>query len=64
MTSSEGEAMRSIVLSDEDYDRLTAAADAEGITPVQWLVNLARRETAARADESGSDLPPAPDPEG
>lgn len=32
--------MKSIELSDKDYARLMAAAEAEGVSPAQWIANL------------------------
>jgi hypothetical protein len=36
--------MRSLELSDEDYARLKAAADADGVSPAQWIANLLIKE--------------------
>lgn len=32
--------MKYIELSDEAYARLKAAADADGVSPLQWIANL------------------------
>lgn len=32
--------MKSIELSDEDHARLIAAAEADGVSPAQWIANL------------------------
>jgi hypothetical protein len=32
--------MKSLEFSDEDYARLKAAADADGVSPAQWIANL------------------------
>jgi hypothetical protein len=36
--------MRSLELSAEDYARLKAAADADGVSPAQWIANLLIKE--------------------
>lgn len=35
---------KSIVVSDHDYARLVAAADADGVSPAQWIANLLIKE--------------------
>ncbi len=32
--------MKQLELSDEDYARLKAAADADGVSPIQWIANV------------------------
>lgn len=36
--------MRYLEFSDEEYARLEAAADADGVSPVQWIANLLIKE--------------------
>lgn len=36
--------MKYLELSDEEYARLKAAADADGVSPVQWIANLLIKE--------------------
>ena len=36
--------MKYIELSDEAYARLKAAADADGVSPLQWIANLLIRK--------------------
>lgn len=57
--------MRVLELSDEDYARLKAAADADGVSPAQWIANLLIREGFLPADyrvdsDSGDQPEPLP----
>jgi hypothetical protein len=53
--------MRSLEFSDEDYARLKAAADADGVSPAQWIANLLIREgflpAGYRVDSDREDEP-------
>lgn len=57
--------MRSLEFSDEDYARLKAAADADGVSPAQWIANLLIREGFLPADYRVDSVPrdePEPKP--
>lgn len=36
--------MARLELSDEQYERLMTAADADGVSPAQWIANLLIKE--------------------
>jgi hypothetical protein len=56
---------RSIELSDEDYARLKAAADADGVSPAQWIANLLIKEgllpPGYRVDSEPDETPIGPE---
>jgi hypothetical protein len=62
-----GDSMRSLEFSEEDYARLKAAADADGVSPAQWIANLLINEgwlpPGYRVESDVEDQPEPPAPE-
>jgi hypothetical protein len=49
--------MKYLEFSDEEYTRLKAAADADGVSPVQWIANLLIKEGHLPPDYRVEDDP-------